>query len=157
MRGKLLGDGVGCAFAPFHLRHPFYPAHHPDHLGEVVVVFHLDHHGPEHRPIPAGEIGAADVGPRLRDRLHEVCEEALAVFAHYAEADEEHLTLHLLPIDLDPAFRLSRHQEQVRAVRPMDGDAPSLGDVSHDWVAGHWLAALGVAHHEAGDPLDTYA
>src|SRR6476469_10228338 len=39
----------------------------------------------------------------------------------------------------------------------MDADAPPARDVADDGIARHWLAALGVAHHQAIDTLDADA
>ena len=58
-----------------------------------------------------------DVGPRLRSRPRRVGVEAAPVVPLEREAHHEALALRLLPVDLEPALRLVREQQQVRDSR----------------------------------------
>src|SRR2546427_9503275 len=128
--------------------------HRPDDLVQVALVLDLDEDAAEHRAVPGRELGAADVGPRLADRLADVGVQPAPVFAGDGEPHDERLSLGFLPIDLDAPFRLGGEREQVGAVVAMDRDAAPLGDVAHDAVPRHRLAALRVADHQPVHALD---
>jgi hypothetical protein len=63
----------------------------------------------------------------------------------------------LLPIDLDAPFSFGRQGEQVGAIAAMNRDASPLRDVADHGVAGHRLAALGVADHQPVHALNADA
>ena len=59
--------------------------------------------------------------------------------------------------NLQPPLRLMGQEQQIRAVASMDADSAPAGDIANNWIAGHGLAALRVAHHEPVDALNAYA
>src|SRR6058998_437646 len=113
MRGKLNREGrrFGAGVAARHLGDALHAPHRPDDLVQVALVLDLDEDAAEHRAVPSRELGAADVGPRLADRLADVGVQPAPVLPAHGEPHDERLSLGLLPIDLHPPFRLGGERE----------------------------------------------
>ena len=95
--------------------------------------------------------------PGSRDRGGDVGVQAAPVVPLERETHDEPLALRLLPVDLEPALRLVRQEQQVRTVGAVDAHAAAARHVAGHRIARHRLAALGVADHQPVDALDLHA
>src|SRR5580704_8193178 len=124
---------------------------------EVRQVLDLDEGRAGDAAIVGLELHAADVGAGGADGGGDVGVETAAVVSLERQANREALTLLLLPVDFEPAFRLVGEEQQVRTVGPVDADAAAARDVADHRVAGHRLTTLGVADHESVRALNADA
>src|SRR5689334_23003542 len=116
-----------------------------------VIDFNED--GAEYRAIFGVQVRAPDVSAGLADCLHDVGVKTTTIFAGDGQAHRERFARGFLPVDVDPAL-VGSQREQVGTIGAVNGDTPSLGDVSHHGISRDRLAALGVPDHQTVDALD---
>src|SRR5690242_15872641 len=116
-----------------------------------VIDFHKD--GAEYRAIFGVQVRPPNVSTSLADCLHDVGVETTTIFAGDGQAHRERFARSFLPVDVDPAL-VGSQREQVGTIGAVNGDTPSLGDVSHHGISRHRLAALRVPYHRTVDALN---
>src|SRR5690606_17600169 len=137
-----------------HRKHPVHPPDRLHHFLQMRQVLHLDHEAPRHPALDRLDLRRLDVRARLRDRRRNVGQQAPTVRPFHRQPYEEPVPGLRLPLDLHPPTRVVRQVQDVRAVHPVDGDAPPPRDVPDDLVSRHRLAALRVPNHQVLQTLD---
>src|SRR5512145_2024017 len=108
----------------------------------MLQIFPFDYDVSVYKGNLRAHLHADDIGVGLRDRLTDIPQKILAVFAKHVQTHHKTLVILDVPLHIDVALRILHELENILAIAAVNDHALPLRDEAENTVTRHRLAAL---------------